>query len=130
MDNINFWAVLVCSIVGFVVSTAWYSVFGKQMAKLHKAYAGSQQPAPWQIAVEFARSVTVAVVIAVLFNAIGTTDWLSGIGYVLLFWIGFPAVLLAGSVLWEKVPFKLAMFHAGDWLIKLFLFSFILSIWR
>ena len=30
-----------------------------------------------------------------------------------------PVALLAGSVLWEAVPIRSAVLHAGDWLIKL-----------
>ncbi len=45
-------------------------------------------------------------------------------------WIGFPVVLLAGSVLWEKVPPKLATIHAGDWLLKLLAVTIIVSVWH
>ena len=36
-------------------------------------------------------------------------------------WAAFPVVLLAGSVVREKVPWRLAAIHGGDWLIKLLL---------
>ena len=121
MHEINYVAVLGCAIAGFIISTVWYSIFAKQMAKLNKAYAGSTQPAPWQILIEFGRNIILAIVIATLFNYIGVLDWIA--------WIGFPVVILSGSVLWEKVPLKLAAFHAGDWLIKLVLFSVILATW-
>ncbi len=49
---------------------------------------------------------------------------------VILLWIGFPVVLLSGSVLWEDVPARLAAIHAGDWLIKLLLIGAILAAWR
>ena len=45
-------------------------------------------------------------------------------------WVGFPVVLLAGSVLSENVPWRLAAIHAGDWLVKLLLVSCIVSFWR
>jgi hypothetical protein len=34
-------------------------------------------------------------------------------------WAGFPLVLRAGSVMWDKVPPASAALHAGDWLLKL-----------
>jgi hypothetical protein len=43
---------------------------------------------------------------------------------------GFPVVLLSGSVIWEKVPAKLAAMHSGDWLVKLLVVSVIVSVWR
>ena len=48
----------------------------------------------------------------------------------LVLWIAFPVVLLAGSVIWENVPAKLAALHAGDWLLKLALITTIVSLWR
>ncbi len=47
-----------------------------------------------------------------------------------LLWIGFPVVLLVGSVIWENVPWKLAAIHAGDWLVKLLLVTIIVGLWR
>ncbi len=43
---------------------------------------------------------------------------------------GFPAVLLAGSAQWERVPWRRAAIHAGDWLVKLVLVSCMVSLWR
>jgi hypothetical protein len=45
-------------------------------------------------------------------------------------WIGFPAVILAGSVFHEKVPWQLAAIHAGDWLLKLSVVAAIVGAWR
>jgi hypothetical protein len=45
-------------------------------------------------------------------------------------WIGFPVVLLAGSVFHENVPFRLAALHAGDWLVKLLVIAVIVGVWH
>ncbi|MGH7316977.1 MAG: DUF1761 domain-containing protein [Candidatus Rokuibacteriota bacterium] len=45
-------------------------------------------------------------------------------------WIGFPVVLLTGSVVWENVPPKLAAIHSGDWLLKFLVIAVIVSVWR
>jgi hypothetical protein len=130
MFDVNFVAVLVCAIGGFILSTIWYSAFSKQMAKLHKAYATDKQPEPWQVLIELGRNILLSIVIATLFYYLGVRDVMSAIQFGLLIWLGFPLVLLTGSVLWEKVPPKLAAFHLGDWFIKIILFSVILTIWR
>jgi hypothetical protein len=52
------------------------------------------------------------------------------VGLGLLAWIGFPVMILLGSVQWEDVPWKLAAIHAGDWLVKLLILSVILGVWR
>jgi hypothetical protein len=54
----------------------------------------------------------------------------SALSLALLLWVGFPLILLTGSVLWENVPAKLAALHAGDWLLKLILMSAILGAWH
>jgi hypothetical protein len=45
-------------------------------------------------------------------------------------WIGFPVVILIGSVLWENTPVKVAAIHAGDWLVKMLVIPIIMSVWR
>jgi hypothetical protein len=47
----------------------------------------------------------------------------------LALWLGFPFVLLTGSMMWEKVPAVTAMLHAGDWLLKLVVISVIVGLW-
>ena len=41
--------------------------------------------------------------------------------------IAFPVVLLTGSVVHEKVPWRLAAIHAGDWLVKLLLVTLVVG---
>jgi hypothetical protein len=79
---------------------------------------------------EFVRSLVVAYVLARFVVLLNITHWTSGVELGLWLWIGFPIVLLAGSVLHENVPRKLAAIHAGDWLVKLLLMAVILSVWR
>lgn len=43
----------------------------------------------------------------------------------LIIWVGFPVVLLTGSVTWEKVHPATAAIHAGNWLVKLVLIALI-----
>src|ERR687898_274843 len=44
--------------------------------------------------------------------------------------MGFPRMILLGSVVHEDVPLMLAAIHAGDWLVKLLLMAVILGVWR
>ena len=48
----------------------------------------------------------------------------------LFLWIGFPVILLTGSIIWENVPWKVAAIHAGDWLVKMLVISIIVSMWH
>ena len=82
------------------------------------------------VLVELVRSFVVAYVLAVLFGLVGVAGFIGAVGLGLLMWVGFPVVLLVGSVIWDKVPLKLAAIHAGDWLVKILLVSIIVGLWR
>jgi hypothetical protein len=77
---------------------------------------------------ELVRGLVVAYVLAVVL--LGVVDWKGAVQRGVLVWIGFPAMILAGSVIWDKKPWKLAAIHAGDWLVKLLLTAAILGVWR
>lgn len=133
MSDINFLAVGVAAIAAFFVSFAWYSVFGSAMAELVPSASETTtaaRPPLWQIALELVRSLLVGTVVAGLAVGIGVDTWTGGLLLGLALWVGFPAVLLAGSVLWDKVPVRLAAIHAGDWLVKLLLITTIVSVWQ
>jgi hypothetical protein len=134
MLEINDLAVLAASVAAFVVSSVWYIIFGKARMK-HlgldaNAIADMQKPQAWKMIGEFARSIIVAYVLAYFVVHLDITDWMGAVQLGILMWIGFPFVLLVGSVIWDNVPWKLAAIHAGDWLVKILLFAVILCVWR
>lgn len=130
--ELNYLAVAVAAVAAVVFSTVYYMVFAKQMAPLHPAYAdpAAARPPAWKILVELIRSLVVATVVGCLASKLHLIDWTDGLLLGLTMWVGFPVVLLVGSVVWEKVPPKLAAIHAGDWLLKLLLVSVIVTVWR
>jgi hypothetical protein len=131
MREINWVAVIVAAIAAFVLSTAWYIAFAKQRAALSGvAMADMKKPQPIKMAVEIVRNIVLASIIAYLVARLGVSDWSATICFAIVLWVGFPVLLLSGSVIWENVPWKLAIIHAGDWLLKLLLMVIILSRWR
>lgn len=129
--EINYMAVVVAAIAAFVVSSVWYIVFGKERERLTgTAPSATERPPAWKMLVEFVRSLVVAYVLAVLAGLVGVVGLSGAVQLGALLWIGFPVVLLVGSVIWENVPWKLAAIHAGDWLVKLLLVTIIVGLWR
>jgi len=128
--EINYLAVVVSTVAAFVVSSVWYGVLGSQLARLNDAYADSARPPVWIMLVEFARGLVVAYVLAVLAGLVGVAGLGGALQLGAVLWIGFPAVLLVGSVIHENVPWKLAAIHAGDWLVKLVVIAVIVGVWR
>jgi hypothetical protein len=132
MPEVNEFAIAVSAAAAFVASAVWYTLLGSQYAALSdaaRAAVGTRMPA-WKILAELARSLVVAAVLAGLAVELDITTWPAALGLGVATWVGFPVVLLAGSVLSENVPWRLAAIHAGDWLVKLLLVSWIVSLWR
>ncbi|MGC5172622.1 DUF1761 domain-containing protein [Micromonospora sp. DT81.3] len=124
------WAVglAISAVVAFILSSAYYALAPRrvragpndQSVPAGSADAGSadERTRPWQIAVEFVRSALVAGLMTGLLLAADWSGPAAGALLGLALWV-LPLVLLAGSVVWEKVPVRSALLHAGDWLLKL-----------
>ena|SRR5712692_10147411 len=131
MTGINFVAVGVSVVAAFVMSTVWYIVFAKQRLKLSSAaVAEPKRPPPLKMAGELIRSFLLASVLGYLLVHTGVAGLTGAVRLGLVLWIGFPFVLLTGSIMWEGVPWKLAAIHAGDWLVKILLMTVILGTWH
>jgi hypothetical protein len=125
MLHVNYLAVLVAAVAAFVLGWLWYSplLFFKPWMRLRgldpeAALKNAKMPGG-KLVIEFARCFVLAFVIARLMDLLGVTSWLIAIHSGFMLWIGFPLILLTGSVLWDNVPWKVAAIHAGDWLVKL-----------
>jgi hypothetical protein len=134
MLAMNYWAVVVAAVAAFVASSVWYILFGKARMRLlgndPDATADMKKAPAWKKPAEFVRGLVVAYVLARLVVLLGIVDWGDAVQFALWVWIGFPAMILVGSVMWDKRPWKLAAIHAGDWLVKLLLMAVILGVWR
>ncbi len=116
--------ITVATIAAFIISFAFYAL---APAPPTAEPASEERPRPWQIAIELLRSAIISGLVAGLLLA---ADWggpRQGALLALALW-ALPVVLLAGSVLWEKVPVRSAALHAGDWLIKLVAIGSILGL--
>ena len=129
-SKMNYPGVVVAAIAAFVASGLWYSplLLGTLYAKLRGADPGTMSPV--EIVVELLRTLIVAYVFAHLVSLVGINDWKGGLRFGSWVWIGFPCMILLGSVAHENVPLSLAAIHAGDWLVKVFIMTLIPSVWR
>lgn len=131
MPGINYLAVVVAAVAAFVASSLWYIVFGKELAKVSAAFAEAlQKRQPWKMLVVIVQSLVIALVLAYFIGLIGGVGWIGAVGVGVLLWIGLSAMQWVGSILWEKVPVKMAAIHAGDWLMKLVLIAVIVGAWH
>jgi hypothetical protein len=116
-----------------VAAAGYYGVLGEQLAAAGSAAgraAAEERPPAWIPVFELVKTFVLALVVAGLVEAIDVGSWTRAVPLALALWIGFPVVLLAGSVVHEKVPVRLAAIHAGDWLAKLLIVAIIVGAWR
>lgn len=130
MNRVNFLALAVVAVIAFFASSIWYSplLFGRQFLELSGATA-SPHPNALKALCELVRTFVLAYVIARLIVRLNIADWKDALGLGVWLWIGFPVVLLTGSILWQNVPWQLAAIHSGDWLIKLLLIPMGVALW-
>jgi hypothetical protein len=87
-------------------------------------------PDAGKIVGELARNFILAYVIGRFVVLLQVSDWKGALSLGVWLWIGFPVLLLSGSVMWQNVPWLLAAIHAGDWLVKILLIAVTFSVWR
>lgn len=136
MVPVNSLAVLVAAVAVFVLGWLWYSplLFFKPWMRARgmdpaTAMAGAKMPVG-KLVVELLRCLVLTYVIAELVTLFGVHHWMGAVRFGVFLWVGFPVILLVGSILWENVPWKVAAIHAGDWLVKMLVIPLIVSAWR
>ena len=131
MPELNWISIVVAAVAAFIASTVYYIVFAARMVDLR---AGEPNGADggmqgWKVGVQAVRDLVLAAVVAALVVLVGITDIAGALALGAALWIGFPVVLLVGSVIWENVSPALATIHAGDWLVKLFIVTMVVTLW-
>jgi len=130
----NYLAVAGTTVAAFAASSVWYMVFGKQRMELLGNDAGAtadmRKVQPLKMLGEIVRTFIVTYVLARFVVLLGIVDWKSAVRLGLWLWFGFPFMILVGSVVWDRRPWKLAAIHAGDWLVKSLLMAIMLAVWR
>jgi hypothetical protein len=131
MPELNYLAVAVAAAAAFGSGFGYYVALSGPYARLSPAAAGAAgPPPPWTLPVEVLRCLVLTVVVAGLAAKTGVDGWPGVLALWLALWVGFPLVLWLGAVAHERTPVALAALHAGDWLIKLFVITAIVGLWR
>src|SRR6202040_101378 len=105
MVHVNYLAVLVAAVAVFVLGWLWYSpfLFYKPWMRARgldpvAAMAGAKMPGG-KLLIELLRCIVLAYVIARLAALLGISSWMGAVHFGFLLWIGFPVILLIGSIL-------------------------------
>ncbi|MBX4210828.1 DUF1761 domain-containing protein [Candidatus Parcubacteria bacterium] len=133
---INYWAVIVATIVHFVIGWLWYGpLFGKKWQHLsgHSMGSGSKDKMMKSMIIMLVGSFLMAYVLAhALVFGIAYTKmggWTGGVQGAFYYWLGFVAPVTIGVVLWDGKPWKLWFINAGYYLVSLCVMGAILASW-
>ncbi|WP_214327728.1 DUF1761 domain-containing protein [Nonomuraea sediminis] len=124
--RVNYWAVGAAAVTTLVASAVYYIVFGGVWASLRGV--APAPPHAWELVAQLGRNVLEIVILAVLLNRLQAGTRRQAFGYALLIWLGFQAMMIAGSVLHEGYPIGLYLLHVGDALMTTLLATFILTL--
>jgi hypothetical protein len=137
--EINYLAVLACTLLAMVVGSLWYSplLFGRTWMRLNKmnsADMGGKSQMQKEMAVIYSLQIAFAFLQAyVLAHFVEGWNDVSGVEVAIWIWLGFIIPVLAGSVMWtmEKWQDKVARFsiQAGYNLVLFIAFGYILGVW-
>jgi hypothetical protein len=137
--HVNYLAIVTATILSFIFSSVYYILLNKKVTA-YRAEAAKQTKAkavdirttmtPNKIIIEITRTFVLGLVLAYACGLLDITTFIQALLLTIWLWIGFPVVLLVGSVIHEHFPPKLAAIHAGDWLVKILIFTTITSSWR
>jgi Protein of unknown function (DUF1761) len=132
MRKINYWAVIVATLVTFAVSSLYYSPlgFGHVWQEYSAGSVAGSHPSAGLALGEIARTLFLACLLAYFFVRLGATGWKDALRLGLVLWAAFSATQWVGGIMWEHTPVALAALHAGDWLVKILLMALILGTWR
>lgn len=135
MIQISYPAIVVGVLIAFIVSTVYYIILNNRYKTLlgkkpEKNGKFKMAMTPNRILAELVRNFFLGIVIAYVVAILNLFRLDQAIFVAVWLWIGLPLVLLSGLVVHENYSKGLAVIHAGDWLLKLLIFTVILTLWR
>ena len=130
---INIWAVLVAAVIRLVVGAVWYSpvAFGPVWQKTVGISQDKMMAAmPRAIAVDAVGSLIMSFILLHAVTYAGANTLLLGATVGALNWLGFVAVVLIATNVYEQKPMRGAYIGAGFNLVAMALMGALLAVWH
>ncbi|MEP7080589.1 MAG: DUF1761 domain-containing protein [Ginsengibacter sp.] len=127
--TMNYWAVIITGFSAFLLSIIWYSNIAFGEIWLRYRHTPNPSIPQWTLVFAPLREIIASFVLAKLIIQLNYKGWRRAAVLMLLLWLAFQAVGMAGAVLWDNMQWQLGAVHAGDWLMKMVFMGVILTIW-
>lgn len=130
---VNYWAVLVAAVAGWLIGWVWYGpLFGKQWMKWTGVTMGAAKKnmnPKLAMLLGLGTFYLVALVLSHLIVLTGVLDFIAAKELVFWLWLGFFVPLTIGDWLWGGKSFKLFLLNAIYWIIVLDVAAYIIMRW-
>jgi len=126
---VNWLAVLVATVVGFIVGWLWWGpLFGKQWMRLSgvKPTKDMKKGMGSKMLIAFIADLVMAYVLAALIITTGAVGIGGGVMLAFWVWLGFVATIGVGMVLWNNKPWGLFWLNNIGWLVTLAIMAVVL----
>ncbi|MCP4565994.1 MAG: DUF1761 domain-containing protein [FCB group bacterium] len=130
---INYWAVLVATVVYYVLGGLWYSplLFGKSWMKLvNLTEEDCKKGAGMAYVVSFIASFLMAYILAYIIHFAHAITAFRGAETGFWCWLGFVATVTTANMMYSKKPFKLHLIDILYPLVGLLIMGAILGGWK
>lgn len=135
--KIKYLAVLVASVVHYILGGLWYSplLFGNKFLQFSNwppekiAEMGNQSHAK-ELSIAFVMSLVMVYILAHFVQYTKATTALGGIQTAFWLWLGFIATTQLATVIFEQRPLGLYLLNVGYQLVGILLAGVILAKWR
>ncbi|HSM19103.1 MAG TPA: DUF1761 domain-containing protein [Hyphomicrobiales bacterium] len=119
--GMNYAAIVVAAIAGFVAGAVWYGLLGKQwMAVLGKS-KDEMKPSPGPFITAGVALLLMAYVLAGTIGHLGEVNLRTGVISGAIIWAGFVATTIAVNNAFQGARLSLSLIDAGHWLVVLLL---------
>ena len=117
---INYLAVIVATIVAFLIGAVWYSfLFRAQWMAATGVTGNPAMPLPRLLAINAVGNLILALILSALLHSLGSASFGGGVSVGLFVWLGFVITALAVNNSFANRPPALTLIDGGHWLVVL-----------
>jgi len=125
--GINYLAIAVAAVAGFMIGGVWYGVLGNAWAVAQGKTKEDFKPQPKPFIIAIISQLVMAFVLSGVIGHVGEPTLFRGVISGLLIWAGFVATSLATNHAFQQARLSLTLIDAGHWLAVLLVMGAIIG---
>jgi len=125
--GINYLAIVVAAVAGFMVGGVWYNVFGNAWAHALGKTKEDFKPHPKPFIIAIISQLIMAFVLSGVIGHVGEPTLFRGVISGLMIWAGFVATSLATNHAFQQTKLSLTLIDSGHWLVVLLVMGAIIG---